>query len=288
MTEAAATRAWLQLIRAPAVPTAVSNIVAAHLVATAGRIDWLVLTALSLASCCLYAGGMILNDCFDREVDARDRPDRPLPSGAADPALAWRVGAALLIAGVLLAAAAGTAAAGIACVLALLILAYDGLMKHTWIGPVNMGLCRYLNWLLGLSVMPLTVAHARIGLPVFCYVLSLTLVSRVEARAESRTPVAIALVAMLVAALVYAQWLGQGPVDLLPALAFFGLALVRIGGALRDFTPNALQGTVGWLLFGIIPLDALLVLSTGQWFGAAAVLLLMLPGWLLGRGMYVT
>ena len=30
---------------------------------------------------CLYAAGMVLNDAFDAELDARERPERPIPSG---------------------------------------------------------------------------------------------------------------------------------------------------------------------------------------------------------------
>ena len=28
-----------------------------------------------------YIGGMYLNDAFDRDIDARERPERPIPSG---------------------------------------------------------------------------------------------------------------------------------------------------------------------------------------------------------------
>lgn len=280
--------AWLQLARAPAVFTALSNIVAAHLVATGGRVDWVALVALSLAGCSLYTGGMILNDCFDREVDARERPDRPLPSGAVGLNAAWFAGALGLVAGVAAAALNGVMSLTIAAALALAILAYDGWAKDSVFGPVNMGLCRYLNWLLGLSVLALTARHLLVPVPVLLYVSSLTLISRVEVDAESRGPVILALVGILAAGLSFGFLIGQGPLDLLAALAFFGAVLVRVGMLLRDFTPATAQQTVGLLVFGIIPLDALLVLSTGQWLGACVVLLLMLPGRLLSRWMYVT
>jgi len=280
--------AWLQLIRAPAVFTAFSNIVAAHLVATGGRIDWAALGILSLASGSLYSGGMILNDCFDREVDARERPERPLPSGAVGPKAAWVAGALALVTGVVLAALSGVVSLTIAALLALAILAYDGWAKDSILGPLNMGLCRYLNWVLGLSVLALDQRHLLMPVPVLLYVLSLTLISRVEVGAESRGPVILALVGMLAAGLSYGLLLGQGLADLAVGLAFFGAVLARVGLTLRDFTPATAQQTVGFLVFGIIPLDALLVFSTGQWLGACVVLLLMLPGRLLGRWMYVT
>ena len=37
------------------------------------------------ASSCLYLAGMALNDYADREVDAVERPARPIPSGRVSP-----------------------------------------------------------------------------------------------------------------------------------------------------------------------------------------------------------
>ena len=42
------------------------------------RAAWLLL---ALAFSLLYTGGMYLNDAFDRDIDARERPERPIPSG---------------------------------------------------------------------------------------------------------------------------------------------------------------------------------------------------------------
>jgi 4-hydroxybenzoate polyprenyltransferase len=58
-------------------------------------------------SCCLYLAGMALNDYADREVDAVERPGRPIPSGQVSPRFALGLGAALSAAGLGLAAAAG-------------------------------------------------------------------------------------------------------------------------------------------------------------------------------------
>jgi 4-hydroxybenzoate polyprenyltransferase len=41
-----------------------------------------VYAGLCLAMTLAYVGGMFLNDAFDREFDARVRPERPIPSGA--------------------------------------------------------------------------------------------------------------------------------------------------------------------------------------------------------------
>src|SRR5207249_7913430 len=120
----------LALLRPPNVFTAVADSFAGLVLVRAGAVAdddpglWLL-----PASACLYLGGMALNDYFDREVDARERPGRPIPSGSVPPALAAALGGGLLVAGVGAAALAGSFA--LAGLLAIAILSYDGLLKGT-------------------------------------------------------------------------------------------------------------------------------------------------------------
>ena len=69
-------------MRFPAVFTAMGDLILGFLL-NHERIneDIHSLTFLLIASSCLYLSGMVLNDVFDREVDARERPKRPIPSG---------------------------------------------------------------------------------------------------------------------------------------------------------------------------------------------------------------
>src|SRR2546428_12895654 len=79
----------LALVRPPNVFTAVADSAAGLLLARRGGPVagdpglWCL-----AASACLYLGGIALNDYFDREVDAIERPERPIPSGAVPPAVA--------------------------------------------------------------------------------------------------------------------------------------------------------------------------------------------------------
>src|SRR2546429_2779364 len=59
------------------------------------------------ASACLYLGGIALNDYFDREVDAVERPERPIPSGAVPPAVGAGVSAGPVGRGVTVSVVAG-------------------------------------------------------------------------------------------------------------------------------------------------------------------------------------
>ena len=51
---------------------------------------------LAAAFSLLYTGGMYLNDAFDREVDARERPERPIPSGRVRAGSVFAIGFGLL------------------------------------------------------------------------------------------------------------------------------------------------------------------------------------------------
>jgi 4-hydroxybenzoate polyprenyltransferase len=284
-------KAYLQLMRAPALFTALSNATAAHLVATGGTIVWQTLVPLALASCALLAAGMVLNDCFDVAVDTRERPRRPLPSGAVPVATAWRLGFALLVVGVALASLAGSRPLLVASALAAAILLYDGVLKSTVLGPFFMGLCRYLNWLLGLSIAALEVTAWLVPLPVLIYVTALTVLSRAEARAHDRRLVVLAgggltVAAVAIAALWFARVLSQVVVLPLAAVALvYWLALVA--ACYRIHSPHAIQGAVGRLIMGLVPLDVLLVIGRDIYWGLG-LLLLMLPGRWLGRRLYVT
>src|SRR3712207_2074355 len=98
----------LRLGRVSNLPTVWTNAMAGIALAGVSPWHWATVPAalgLSLA----YVGGMYLNDAFDRGIDARERPSRPIPSGAAEANTVFALGFALLLGGVamLLTAACG-------------------------------------------------------------------------------------------------------------------------------------------------------------------------------------
>ncbi|WP_028659404.1 SCO3242 family prenyltransferase [Nocardioides insulae] len=106
--------------------------------------------AMPVASTCLYWAGMALNDWADRDLDAVERPERPIPSGRVRPREALGLAAGLTAAGVAVAAVAGGArGAVIATALAGAVWAYDTRLKDTPAGPLTMGAARGLDVLLG-------------------------------------------------------------------------------------------------------------------------------------------
>lgn len=180
--------AWWQLLRAANVFTAASNVIAGFLIVQHGFEPAAVLATLIASSACLYLAGMVLNDFFDAEVDAVERPERPIPSGRISRSTAGFVGWNLLAAGVLASWLAAwlshrPVAALIGALLAIAVVQYNSLLKNTWAGPVAMGWCRTLNVFLGASIAadlsdePLAWAFA-FGVGV--YTVGLTYVARSE------------------------------------------------------------------------------------------------------------
>ena len=76
---------WLRLGRVSNLPTVWSNVLAALALSgglsQAAGIPALHVALLAAAFSLFYVGGMYLNDAFDRHIDARERPQRPIPSG---------------------------------------------------------------------------------------------------------------------------------------------------------------------------------------------------------------
>jgi UbiA prenyltransferase family len=299
-------KAYAQLLRLPNVFTAWADIFLA--VAACGMADdragWGVYALLLLASSCLYLGGMVWNDFFDVDQDGRERPYRPIPSGRVTRQQAFRLGIGLLVAGFLSAVLAGLASqtsapALVAVALVAAILLYDAWLKRTPAGPFGMGLCRFLNVLLGLSVCNAAPSPARIYLAmvVGIYIVGVTWFARTEARISSRSALMAGAILMLVGCCLAL------PVPLLgPELKsepvtspLFPYLLVMsgfiVGGpvyrALEHRKPEHVQKAVKTAIFGLVLLDATLATALAGVIGISIVLLLV-PASYLGRWLYST
>jgi 4-hydroxybenzoate polyprenyltransferase len=239
---------------------------------------------------------MVLNDFFDRAEDARDRPERPIPSGQVSARTAGLLGFGLLGGGVLAAASAGRAPLVVAAALALAIVAYDAALKATLLGPPTMGLCRLLNVALGLSVaadgsslrslpVPAVVLPLALGL----YTCVLTLLARDEVHGASPRRVR-ALVGCFVALGVgYVIVLAAGaPAGLeVPALVFFAYLLARAAAVFmpvwRSGEAMAVRKSIGGGILLMPLIDAAAVAAAGYPVVAAILIVLGVPAQILRR-----
>lgn len=170
--------AYAQLTRLPNVFTAMADPLAGWFVVGGGVPVWN-LVALALAGGCLYTSGIVFNDYFDYELDCRERPERPLPSGAISRPTALGLGATLMIIGLVLATAVGAVALGVAAFIAAMVFFYNAWAKQfALLGPLVMGTCRFANFLLGMRCCPPRLWLAPAALGVYC--MTLTWVARNE------------------------------------------------------------------------------------------------------------
>lgn len=264
-----------ELVRLPAALSVPGDALAGA--AAAGRLGWRT-AALAASSTCLYWAGMALNDYADRELDAVERPERPIPSGRVSPTTALRLAGGLTLAGVGLASLAGRRAVAVAVPLAGAVWAYDLLAKPTAFGPVVMASTRTLDVLLGGSAAPRRALPAALALGV--HTASVTALSRGEVHGSSPAVARAALATTAgVASAVAASNLRRGPRRALPRITSAALAgsyAFTVGraqaAAVRSPDAGTVRKATGTGIRGMVPLQAALVAGGGAVAAAAALM----------------
>lgn len=304
--------AFAQLLRLPNVFTAFADIalaaaVGAGVLGTVPGSYWIAAAWLALASGCLYLGGMVWNDFFDRAEDAKLRSFRPIPSGRISARTAAVLGVLLFALGLAFAALAGLPGQNAwrqqplvhGAAIAIAVLAYDGGLKRTPIGPVAMGTCRFLNVLLGLSIVPeeLLAGGIRLHLAgvVGLYITGVTWFARTEeGRSDRRQLIAAAAVIALALILALILRARSYPTSglflfLFPYLLVgFGFVMGRpIARAIRSPGPREVQLAIKRCVLGLVALDAVLATAFVGMAGFA-ILLLLPPAIVIGKWVYST
>ncbi|MFJ9388166.1 SCO3242 family prenyltransferase [Nocardioides sp. NPDC101246] len=249
-------RAFAELVRLPAALTVPGDTLAGA--AAAGPLAARAV-AMPAASVALYWAGMALNDWADRDLDAVERPERPIPSGRVSPRQALGVAVGLTAAGVGLAAlVGGRPAAATAAALAGTVWAYDTVLKDTPAGPVAMAAARGLDVLLGASASGRTRAGLVPAGLLAAHTAGVTLLSRGEVHGTRPVTAGLAGAATVATAAVTA---GHGRAALPVALAATYAHSVGSAQLAAVSSPDA--GTVrhatGAGIRGMIPLQAALV-----------------------------
>ena len=272
---------YLRLVRAPAVFSALGDPVAGLLLDD-DRLPAGLAARLSAASAMIYLAGMALNDLADREEDARERPERPIPSGAVSPRAAALVGGSLLLGGVLAARRGGARWTGPA--LAAMVVAYDFQLKRSAVvGPIAMGACRALSLLMGVEASGdgMTRRGTEGALLLGAYVAGLTLIARSETGAARA--IELRAGAGLAAAALLATGIRGGPSSMAWSIAAGALAGPALRRALREPGPKTVGPAVGALIRAIPALDGGLAGARAPAPAAVLLSLLALTRW--GRNL---
>ena len=262
--------AYLQLVRAPAALTVLGDTVAGA--AAAGKPLRGRRLLLPLSSAAFYWSGMALNDWADRELDATERPERPIPSGRVSANRALAVATGLTAAGIGLAAAAGRDAVRVALPLAAAVWAYDTILKATPAGPAGMAACRALDVLMG-------AGGARAALPAAAAVgghtLGVTALSRGEVHGAAPATAAAALAGTALTAAAAAGGRASSARHRLGGLAAAALYSATVGraqlAARQDPSAATVRRATMAGIHGMVPLQAAIAARRGSLLGALAV-----------------
>ncbi len=267
----------LRLGRVSNLPTIWTNTLAGVALAGASPWHWATVPAmLGLSSA--YLGGMFLNDAFDRAIDARERPGRPIPSGLVDANTVFALGFTLLLVAVA-ALSASASAFGVApapaalsgLALAGTIIGYNWSHKGNPLSPVTMGLCRLLTYvaagLAATALLPGRLLSAAIV--SLCYLIGLTYVAKQESFGSVRN---LWPLLFLAAPVAYGVMHARGPASWI-AVAAMACWIVSTLTLLRGQRRVAIPRVVVSLIAGIALLDAMfLALSGRAWAAPVAAL----------------
>jgi hypothetical protein len=275
---------WLALVRPPNLFTVPGDVLAGAALAGIGARNASLLVPAVFASLLLYVSGLILNDYMDRHIDARERPERPIPSGRVSAAHACAASVVLMGAAIVLSLLTGVTLFWVmTCVLSGLIVLYNGPARRIPLaGFAVMGLCRGANVFLGASVAgalassPVLVGAGLETLYIFCVtLLAHGEVDKLPAQWQWSLPPAVVLAASPILFLCRRT---IPATVIIPLMILLGWLATALAGSTprREETPKK----IGALIRGLILLQILLVVfclsRNPAWFSLSAVGLLVL------------
>lgn len=281
----------MRLTRPPNLLTAVSDIWAGG--ALSGYLvkgnDPVPVILLSLATIFLYGGGVVMNDVCDAELDAVERPERPIPSGIIPKNAAAVFGISLLIIGIILAICTSSRSGILAVMIAIASLIYDRWGKHhAFLGPLNMGICRGLNLLLGMSVVSLNgLPWVWVAIIPVLYIAAITLISRGEVHGGSRSSMVTAFIfyGIVILAIISVAILKQQLPATLLFLVLFGIFILPpLSKAMKSLSGEDIGKAVKSGVLGLILMNACWVAACAGWqWAVITALLLPLSIWVANR-----
>jgi len=290
---------YLRLMRPANIVTAVADILAGVAISgflgsqVSSYLDHLLpVICMCLATIGLYGGGVVFNDVMDAELDKAERPERPIPSGVISLTQAIVLGSYLLLVGILAAFTVGRITGYLALGITVSSLVYDKWGKHLSWGPINMGLCRGLNLLMGISiVVPALHKYWWMGLIPVVYIAAVTAISRGEVHGGNKRTLRLSV---MLYALVYCTILALAAINghiliAIPFVILFAFMINRpLFNAIKEPSgPNIGKAVKGGII-ALIAMNAAWVAAFSTLPHALLVLILLPVSLLMAKAFAVT
>jgi len=286
-------RAWLELGRISNLPTIWTNVLTGCAIAGLHETTYeavlppfnspaMFIGAIAVAMSLFYVAGMALNDLADVDVDAVERPHRPIPSGRISRNFALWFIIACFVDGMVLMWYIMPASMLYVLPLLIVIIAYNFLHKRFQTSVLLMGACRSLV-LLTAATLAEGETFDTIALPMALalglYIVGITVIARgeMEGRIDERKWLAVAMpvvVLVMVGVIRPIDWRWT-------ALAAFVLSM-WLAQAIRyvfERPPKTIKAVLTWLS-GICLVDAyFLCLLDAPWLALIAAGCFALTAW---------
>ncbi len=292
---------YLRLVRIANVFTTVSNIILGYFFFTnINNLDYFIIVKLISISALLYIGGVVLNDYFDIKIDKKERPWRPLSSNKITKKNALVIITFSFSYSLIFSFIMGSNTFIITLIIITLIFLYNKFLKNTIYGPINMGVIRSLNIVLGASQSiflledSILLFDVRFLIPVFSeffYVFAITILSKNETKEfffnlYNIFPfVIIYLIIFFVFFFILLNIFNY--LSLIPLLIFLSIISYSQITLLKKII--TIQQSISYLIMMIVILDSVFITDiVGIYYSLTLSFLLIIPILFLSRKIYMT
>jgi 4-hydroxybenzoate polyprenyltransferase and related prenyltransferases len=292
---------YLVLVRLPNLFTLPSNILVG--MATVSSLaftltsftQFLLLVTISVL---LYCVGIVLNDLYDFDIDKKERPNRPLPSGKISRRSAIVLVAIFSTLALILSLHVSFSTLVISSILFSVIFGYDKYLKNTQAGPFTIASARVMNILLGTSVSLRSVdSYSQIVtltfvlIITFVYVSLIGFISRYEVHGFSDNTKLLlppAIVATVIFSIILFTLMGFFKLESLIILSLFSFIMIISFSRIYRRDSGRTQKIVRNMILSIIVLDSTFLTGIIGIELGLVVLTLMAPLLVLANKMYMT
>lgn len=292
-------RDYLILVRLPNLFTLPSNILVGFvIVSTLTQTTYVQVLLLVTISILHYCVGIILNDLCDFNIDKKERPYRPLPSGKISRKIAIALVTIFSFLALTLSLIVGIPTLVISSILFAIIFGYNKYLKNTWAGPFTIASARVMNIMLGVSVNinsvisnPQFVILTFVLTITFVYVSLIGYMSRNEILGFSNnvklflTP---AVIAMIISSIFLFTLTGFFKYDSLVILALFSFIMTMTFHKIHKKDSLGIQQIIQNMILSIIVLDSTFLSGIRGIEIGLIVLVLLAPLLVFAKKMYMT
>ncbi len=280
---------YLQLVRIPGIFTAFSNVLIGYFFSLSQNPDFVSLPFLLVTSGMLFSAGMVFNDFFDLNIDKKERPNRPLPSGKISKQNALFLGIIFLIIGNIFAFIVGYDSLIISLVMTGIIISYNYRLKFSsFLGIFSLSVIRFLNVLLGFSIISFSYEIIQFAIPIAIFVGGISILAKNEIGLSKLISQKLNKL-LNFATIIYVCILiiKNFQIEQLIFLSLFSLLSLNPFNNKKN-SETKIQRQVTFQLLSIILLDATIITLFSSFYYGILVSLLVIPAYLITKKLYLT